>query len=154
MENVSHVMHVRRKIQVALAGRSPDVEALDRVTREALFSSPDGIPGPNPGGYSVSVGRLLNAAKVVLGDHFQQDYQLLSALAHPVGLIMWSRDYDTAQPASLTEELAELLLKVITDGLHVAGHDALEILDAVQRTNIGLPDRRPPSGAISGQLRA
>lgn len=143
MENLAHLLRVRGTIEVAL-NRSPrDIEALDRITREALFSGPDGIPGPNPGGYSIGVGRLVEAARRMLGDHFREDYQLLSALAHPVGLITWSADYDNAERALLTEAVAELLLKVLADGLHVVGHHALAIMDATQGKNIELPDRKP-----------
>ncbi len=87
LENLAHVIHLRRKIDVALGEPSRDIDALDRITREALFSSPDGIPGPNPGGYSLGVGRLVDAISCDFGDHFCEDYQLLSALTHPVNLI-------------------------------------------------------------------
>jgi hypothetical protein len=91
----------------------------------------------------MSPGKVIRAAQAVLGSHVADDYELLSALAHPVGLVLWTGDAARLPAASITEAQAELLAKVIGSGLHVVGHNALAMLDLAAEWTVQLPARGP-----------
>ncbi|MGH3627135.1 MAG: hypothetical protein ACRDRL_06805 [Sciscionella sp.] len=147
LEIVGHILWMRSEMDVALQGDTPDIPRLDRATRQGLFSAPKDLGGdPGIGGFPMPTGRLVQAGKQIFGDHFHDDYTLLSALVHPVGLAIWSGDMINLPTPSVTEEQAEVFVKVIADGLHSTGHHALALLDVANQSSVVLPRPKPVSG--------
>ena len=74
---------------------------------------------------------------------FNDDYTFLSALTHPVGLVLWSGDTVAWPPVRITEAQAELLAKVAASGPGAVGHHTLAL--AAEEAAIILPDPKTAS---------
>jgi hypothetical protein len=91
---------------------------------------------------------LIAAAKNQLGDHFGNDYGLLSDLVHPNALLVWGSERlerASSEARSVTEAEAELLVKVAGQGLRAVGHNALNLLDWALEHDTFLVPRVEPS---------
>jgi hypothetical protein len=145
VEIVGQAVGLEKEITGLLSQPEPDVRQLDRVTRQALFSTPRSLGGPGAGGFPDAVGRLVAAGQREFGDHFEDDYGFLSALAHPVALVVWTGDTDSLPTSTVTEALAELFVKIVADGAAAVARSALELMDHAQQSDVTLPEGRIPS---------
>jgi hypothetical protein len=98
-----------------------DVDALAEFTLRMLFASRS-----LPGAAHFAISDLVNAAKRQLGEHFGDDYGLLSELAHPNAMIIWAAHHiaDSVSPPTIDEDRAMLLVKVAGQGLTALGNNA------------------------------
>jgi hypothetical protein len=140
LELIGHAMKLRADVEDALRQDPVDTDRLDRITRRALFASPRPLGGSGFSGYPEGPGNLIRAASAVFGPAFDEDYNFLSALAHPVGLVIWSGSTAELPPAHVTEAQAELIVKVIRTGPLTIGHHALALLEMVSAAGVVLPE--------------
>lgn len=144
-EVVGQTLGLTKEITELLSRQDPDARHLDRLTRQALFSTPRNLEGPGAGGFPDAVGRLVAAGQLEFGDHFKEDYDFLSALAHPVALVVWTGDTNTLPTSTVSDGLAELFVKIVADGAAVVARSALDLIDHAQHSDVTLPEGRFPS---------
>lgn len=118
-----------------------DTTRLEALTTRFLFAS----KSLDTGEPVLPTGKLIEAAHAQLGGDFRGDYAYLSDLTHPNAPIVWSPDLvlgsQHGDGLAVTEERAELLLKLVGAGVHAVAHNAIQLIEWAVAHDVFLTSR-------------
>lgn len=105
-----------------------DAATLEQATARLLFAARS-LP---TGERNYVISDLIDAAKRQLGEHFGADYGYLSDLSHPNAIAVFGSHLiidPNLGALQVSEERAELLVKVAGQGLHAILHNTLRLVE-------------------------
>lgn len=131
-----------RQLLPQAAAEPLDPMRLHRATFRLLFGSRQ-LAGPGLA-RNFPTSELINAGKQQLGDHFGEDYGLLSEIAHPNSLVLWFADPAAGDLVSferrgISEANMEILLKVCGQGIRLIGHNCQWLIEWSAANDVELP---------------